>query len=366
MRMLPVASSTVALGDYRSSGSSAVVQGLGSLQALGDDLDALTEACSAPATAGRAWVFATIAASSDARPWAVIVRGSRGELRAAVFLVTIPGRAADTVWLAGSLMGHRSPILAVDDQAAGDLGAALMDALGSRTRRAWIDLGPVDAHSPHLQAFLAAAPDMTSFPVDPVPMIRRTTSVDVGDYLTPNMQRTLRKAVNRLRSDGRTHQLTFTRHPDEILRRLPELDACHRERDHAQGRLSDLDDPRNRRVWFARLRRLAAAGLLELGTIDIDGELAAYVLGLVDRGVYRVLEGHLVTRWARYSPGRLLEAAVVDRTLKDTTLGSVDWMTSRAPDRLLASNGVDQVVMLRLGWTNPGSGPSSAQPPAAW
>ena len=162
-------------------------------------------------------------------------------------------------------MGHRSPILALDDDAARDLGSALMEALGSRTRRAWIDLGPVDAHSPHLEAFLAAAPDMTSFPVDPVPMIRRTLSVDVGDYVSPNMQRTLRKAVNRLRADGRTHELTFTRLPDEILRRLPELDSCHRERDHAQGRLSDLDDPRNRRVWFARLRRLAAAGLLELG-----------------------------------------------------------------------------------------------------
>ncbi len=73
--MLPVASSNVASRHYRSSGSSAVVQGLGPLQALGDDLDALTDACSAPATAGRAWVFATIAASSDARPWAVIVRG---------------------------------------------------------------------------------------------------------------------------------------------------------------------------------------------------------------------------------------------------------------------------------------------------
>jgi Acetyltransferase (GNAT) domain len=356
--MLPVASSNVARRLHRSE----VVQGLGPLQALGDDLDALTLACRAPATAGRAWVFATVAACSDARPWAVIIRGAEGELRAAVFLVTIPGRAADTVWLAGSLMGHRSPILARDPEAAHQLGIALIDALASRTRRAWIDLGPVDAQSAHLDAFLAAAPGLSSFTVDPVPVIRRTTSVDVGDYLTPNMQRTLRKAHNRLGNDGRTHELAFTRHPDEILRRLPELDACHRERDHAQGRLSDLDDPRSRRVWFARLRRLAASGLLELATIEIDGELAAYVLGLVDVGVYRVLEGHLVTRWTRYAPGRLLEAAVVDRALKDLKLGAVDWMTSRAPDRLLGSNAVEPVVMLRLGWT--ATRPAAAGPQA--
>lgn len=360
MTMLPVASRSVASRHHRSE----IVQGLGPLQALGDDLDVLTAACGAPATAGRAWVFATIAASSDSRPWAVVVRGQQGELRGAVFLVTIPGRAADTVWLAGSLLGHRSPILALDESAAHDLGLALIDAVASRTRRAWIDLGPVDPQSGHLSAFLSAAPEITSFDIDPVPVIRRTHSGDVEDYLSANMERTLRKAHNRLKSDGRTHSMAFTRHPNDILGRLPELDSCHRERDHAQGRLSDLDDPRSRRVWFARLRRLAAAGLLELATIEIDGELAAYVLGLVDVGAYRVLEGHLVTRWTRYAPGRLLEAAVVDRALKDPELGSVDWMTSRAPDRLLVSNAVEPVVMLRLGWTQTRS--SNVGAAASW
>lgn len=362
MTLLPAAPSKVA----RRHQGAEVIQGLGPLQALGDDLDRLTDVCSAPATAGRPWVFATVAASSDARPWAVIVRGAEGELRAAVFLVTIPGRAADTVWLAGSLMGHRSPLLAVDEDAARDLGVALMDALASRSRRAWVDLGPIDPGYGHLDAFLAAAPGLTAFEVDPVPVVRRTGSIDVADYLSANTQRTLRKAHNRLRHDGRAYRLAFTRLPDEILGRLPELDACHRERDHAQGRLSDLDDPRSRRVWFARLRRLAAAGQLELATIEIDGELAAYVLGLVDRGFYRVLEGHLVTRWTRYAPGRILEASVVDRALKDPALGNVDWMTSRAPDRLLCSNDVEPVVMLRLGWTTPSSSAASEPRAASW
>jgi hypothetical protein len=296
-------------------------------------------------------VFATVAASADARPWAVTVRGAEGELRAAVFLITIPGRAADTVWLAGSLMGHRSPLLAVDEEAARDLGMAFMDALGSRSRRAWVELGPVDPAYGYLDAFLAGAPGLIAFDADPVPVVRRTGSVDAADYLSANMQRTLRKAHNRLRRDGHAYRLAHTRLPDEILSRLPELDRCHRERDHAQGRLSDLDDPRSRRVWFARLRRLAAAGQLELATIEIDGELGAYVLGLVDRGWYRVLEGHLVTRWTRYAPGRILETSVVDRALKAPDLGNVDWMTSRAPDRLLCSNAVEPVLTLRLGWT---------------
>jgi hypothetical protein len=263
-------------------------------------------------------------------------------------------------------MGHRSPLLAVDEEAARELGLAFMDALASRSRRAWVELGPVDPAYGHLDAFLSAAPGLIAFDADPVPVVRRTGSVHAADYLSANMERTLRKAHNRLRRDGRAYRLAYTRLPDEILSRLPELDRCHRERDHAQGRLSDLDDPRSRRVWFARLRRLAAAGQLELATIEIDGELAAYVLGLVDRDWYRVLEGHLVTRWARYAPGRILETSVVDRALKDPSLGNVDWMTSRAPDRLLCSNDVQPVVMLRLGWTALTSRAASTPLAASW
>src|SRR5262249_953080 len=153
-------------GERPSTATTEVVQGLGPLQALGDQLDDLTLACGAPATAGRAWVFATVAASSDARPWAVLVHGKEGELAAAVFLVTIPGPAADTVWLAGSVMGHRSPILARDAESAALLGRAVIEALESRTRRAWVDLGPVDPAHGHLDAFLAAAPEISSYTVD--------------------------------------------------------------------------------------------------------------------------------------------------------------------------------------------------------
>ena len=75
---------------------------------------------------------------------------------------------------------------------------------------------------------------------------------------------------------------------------------------------------------------------------------AAYVLGIVDGPVYRLLEGRFDTGWARYSPGRLLEAAVVQRMLDDPALTTLDWMTSVASEALLATNDADPMVVLRM------------------
>jgi hypothetical protein len=87
--------------------------------------------------------------------------------------------------------------------------------------------------------------------------------------------------------------------------------------------------------------------LLEVSTCYIDGSVAAHVVGLRDHTSYRVLEGHFATAWARYAPGRLLETAVIQRMLDDPAMTVLDWMTSLAPDSLVAQNDVQQVVVLR-------------------
>jgi hypothetical protein len=62
-----------------------------------------------------------------------------------------------------------------------------------------------------------------------------------------------------------------------------------------------------------------------------------------------VLEGHLVTEYARYAPGRVLEAAVLARVLDDMRFESLDWMTSVAAETLLATNAADPMVVVRAG-----------------
>ena len=179
--------------------------------------------------------------------------------------------------------------------------------------------------------------------------MRRDGSLSAADYLTDGMRRTLRKSANRLAKDDHVLSIAFTRDRARIMRVLPMLEECHRDRDHARGRDSDLDENSARLLWHARLRALADAGVLELATAQIDGQLAAYVLAILDRPVYRVLEGHLATRWSRYAPGRVLESAVLQRMLDDASYETFDWMTSIASETLLATNDHDPVVVVRTG-----------------
>lgn len=102
-------------------------------------------------------------------------------------------------------------------------------------------------------------------------------------------------------------------------------------------------------MWRWRLAELANLGSLELSTLHLDGEFAAYALGVLDGDAYRVLEGRFVTAWARYAPGRLIEAAMLERVLESPSLRRTDWMSSVAPETLIAANDADPMV--RIYWS---------------
>jgi hypothetical protein len=161
------------------------------------------------------------------------------------------------------------------------------------------------------------------------------------------MARTLRKAANRMAADCVQAEIAVTADRSEITSMLPLLENISRDRDHAGGRPSPLDDPIRRQLWQRRVLALAGAGVLQMATLQLDGDLAAYVLGIEDGDAYRILEGRYVGRWARYAPGRVLEAAVLDTVAESPTFQVLDWMTAVAPETLLAANAVDPLVVVQ-------------------
>ncbi len=78
----------------------------------------------------------------------------------------------------------------------------------------------------------------------------------------------------------------------------------------------------------------------------LDGQLAAYVVALLDRRTYRVFDGRMDTRFADYSPGRLIEAAALDRALRDPRFTVLDWMSGVAAEKLLTANSAEGRVRL--------------------
>ena len=315
---------------------------------LAQEIDDLALRCAASATSRGPWLTGTVAAARERQPCAVVVRDSDDLLRAAVVLLTTGNGDADLVTLAGAAMGYRSSVLADGPAPAALLGDALAEAVRAPQRAVRIELGPIDSTSPWIADFAEMIPGAEVVPCDSIPAVRRAGDADALTYLTASIRRTLRKAQNRTSADRRHLSAQVSRDQLAIGEMLPELERVHRERDHAQGRRSDLDDPEGRRMWTARLTRLAAEGLLEMSTLHVDGELAAYVIALVDPPAYRVLEGNLATAWSRYAPGRLLETAILKRMLDDPAFDYLDWMTAVASDRLLAANETQPVCFVRV------------------
>jgi hypothetical protein len=326
-----------------------VVHGFARIAERRGELEALAQRCDAPATARSTWILASIA--GPARSWAAFVRDSAGFLRAAAVLVDSPTAPSSVVTLAGTgaaNQGHRGALLAEDAGWARQLGVALRLSLSVRSDEPATELGPIPADAAGLDELLAGFPGLVASPVDPIPMLRREPGVDDAQaYLSGAMRRNLRKANNRLATDGRTFEVRFARSHRDVASLLPSIEACHRGRDHDRGIASDLDDEGSLTTWRRRLLALASDGLLEVSTAYIDGSIAAHVVGLRDRTCYRVLEGHYAIAWSRYAPGRLLETAVIQRMLDERAMTALDWMTSLAPDSLVAQNDAEQVVVLR-------------------
>jgi hypothetical protein len=318
--------------------------------AVAGDLGALAVSCDAPMTARPSWSLAISEATPLVRPWAVLARDAAGMLVGAVLLLDhIQDPRAVLTTLAGTDGGHRGAILTNDTTVALTLGDAVRNAMDAQSSPSTAVLGPLPAGSAVVHAFSAGLSGSTEDAAAAVPVIRRDAGTYQDDFLASGMRRSLRKAANRLASDGRSARTRFTNDAEEIISQLAELEQVHRHRDHVHGRISDLDDAVRHGAWRRRVQNLTDLGLLELAILDIDGELAAYTLGVVDGNAYRLLEGRFVTDWARYSPGRLLEIAVVERVLADEALTTFDWMTAVAPESLLGQNDSDPMVLVQLG-----------------
>jgi Acetyltransferase (GNAT) domain len=320
------------------------------LASLYGELDTLAVGCDAPLTARPGWSLAMSDASPLLRPWAVLARDAAGLLVGAVVLLDhIQDPRSVLTTLAGTDGGHRGSILTTDPTIARVLGGAVRRAANESSSHATLVLGPLPASNVIVRAFTAGMSGSRADITAALPVIRRESGCVADAYLSSGMSRTLRKAANRLEADGLGAEVRFTCDAAEIHGLLPRLEQVYRHRDHMHGRISSLDDDVRHQAWRHRVWNLTDVGSLELAMLEIDGQLASYTLGVVDGPVYRLLEGRFVTAFARYSPGRLLESAVVERVLADDTLTTFDWMTAVAPESLLGQNGADPMVLVQLG-----------------
>jgi hypothetical protein len=295
-------------------------------------VDALHRATGTPVTARLAWWHSAAMASRGAVPVLLARRGPGRTLRAAALValreqnggwqITSARPDTDDVWeIAATSARARQAVLAELARFARGLGCSwwlALTGLRNGDDAAWL---------------AGQLPAGRARPAPPVPGIGFThEEVALG----PGIRRGLDRSGHRIRQHALSETIQFEREPARLAGLRDEIEAVHRARDHDAGRVSDLDDTAGTAFWRSVYDLHAASGELEVATLRLDGHLAAYVVALIDPPVYRVFDGRFHPSWRRYSPGRRLEAAVVDHARRGS-YRMLDWMSSVAPEKLVAS-----------------------------
>ncbi len=323
-----------------------VLHGAGALERLGADLEDLHTFARVPIMARSPWLSAWAEAHNSWEPLTIVVR-DQGSLRIVAAALLAQRFRRDGLEVVG--LGHGSSCTRLagrDDDANTALAKAIGDVLEAIPSRWRLDLGQLPLGDPvalALQARLGHAHIVEDLRVPRVTLSSRTTS---DDYLSRNMRKQIRRAHAQLQERGVEVEVHFESDIDKIAAMLPRLADAHLERDHLTRRSSDLDDPAAKTFWYRVLCAHNEIGKVEIATLRLNGELAAYVVGLLDEESWRVFDGHMVSRFSEYSPGRLIEAAVVDRVVTDKRFSEIDWMSGVAAEKLLCSTDSEERMRL--------------------
>lgn len=319
----------------RATGRVAQVAGLTELRRHLPALAALWEDSGAPiyarATAIEAW--------SRHRPreriWAPVLYDPSGEARAAAILtrgrrlgryrIGFPGQPSEPTHLA-----------ARDAASAADLAVAIrvgLDRLGHPWTLYLRDLPSPDPVVTTLRAELANV-EVSPGPDAPGLDLR------AGGHVSRNTRSAVAKAVNRISREGHAMRIGWTSDPAGVAAVLPEVVSLHTRRNlQVRGRAA-LADRHEERLFTATTRAFAADGCVELLTLRIDQDLAAFALCLADRppaaaaslsapptaraggGVLRVHANLVSPDWLRYSAGTIANAEVV----RHASAAGYDWL----------------------------------------
>ncbi|WP_436699582.1 GNAT family N-acetyltransferase [Nocardioides sp. BYT-33-1] len=210
--------------------------------------------------------------------------------------------------------------------AATALAAALADWV-EREHAVWsLELAQLAADDLVLPALVARLPRARVVPGPPIPQIR---GIGTTYAVSRNRRRKANNALNRIAADGRRAEQLVVRDPAQLERWLPVVIDVRRQRDHACGRRSHLDDPGVRAFHESFVRDLCATGSLTLDLLLVDGLVAGYGMVVAESGVHRVFDGRVADGLEHYRGAVVCDLAATARAAADPTVTTFDWLRGR-------------------------------------
>ncbi len=316
-----------------------VRMGLNEMRVISKDIDELIGDLNMPVMAHTPWLTHWAEAFTNWTPMIVEVRTPETQQLAAVATLAVDKRAEGATVVA---LGHSSSLYAGlparDPAAAKALAKAIVSSLNDLAEVWSLDLEQLPDHDPTLGYLNEELDNGQMLPELRVPRVVFSTAHNVDEVLSKSKRKQLRRARNKIENDGLEMVIAFDRGRAISAELLDEVEAVHVSRDRHARRNSDLDRPAEREFW----RRVVEGGNdeweIEIATLRLDGELAAYAVAILDGDTYRIYDGRMSTEWQHYSPGRIVEAASLSRALSDQRFTVLDWMSGIAAEKLLTTN----------------------------
>jgi len=299
-----------------------------------EGLDALLEGL--PFTSRRRWLQAWADTHPDWEPWLVTVQEA-GRLAAAAPLARRRRGPLCEVVLLGHGPTDDARLPARTPEAAQALAAAIAGALKKGTWRLRLQQVPVD--DPVVGALAARLGHVRLEAAQGMPLVR-ITDRELNSYLSKNTRKSLAKIGNRLKAADLEPELRWTRDADEVVALLPELERVHRERDLDLDRRPDHDDPRAAAFYRTVIERHARAGEIDLLTLRLGGDLAAFVCGFRDGRALRSWDNRLSPRWSELSAGRIANTEALRHVVLGGEYDALDWMRGEEPYKLQSATEV--------------------------
>jgi CelD/BcsL family acetyltransferase involved in cellulose biosynthesis len=196
------------------------------------------------------------------------------------------------------------------------------------TRPQWrLDLAQLPVGDPVAGQLLAALSGARLEPDQSSPVLTFAEGQDRHErFFTARILREVRRGQRKLDQAGVAAEVRRISSPVGVRRLLPAVVAMRRARDHAVGRRSHLDGRRARSFYVNAVQALADAGQAEIWTLNVEGTLGAYFVGVRDGSSYRILDGRMSTQWGSASLALLLRAELIGELLSDPGIKEVDYM----------------------------------------
>ncbi|MDH3683197.1 MAG: GNAT family N-acetyltransferase [Acidimicrobiia bacterium] len=343
----PLASESEPLEAWRRSSELAqqrlfdveVRRGLPAIRAVAKDISALNSELGIPVMGSWPWLNAWAESFQNWTPMMVDLRSAEtGELTGYALLAYMERAQGSAI----VTMGHGSSLFAALPARDDDSANALADAIASTLDEmpgAWsLELEQIHDLDHTLLQLADQLEHAQVLPELRVPRVIFSSAHHIDDVLSKSMRKQIRRAERRISNDGRDMAIAFDRGQAISMELIDEVESVHVARDRDARRNSDLDRPSEREFWRRVVEAADGNWEVEIATLRLDGELAAYVVALLDGDTYRVYDGRMSTKFGDYSPGRIIEAEALHRAMTDPRFAVLDWMSGVAAEKLLTAN----------------------------